>query len=118
MSTEDLVTWLRAQLDEDERLAQAADPKQVRAIVAANMGSFYSVRHIALHDPARVLREVEAKRAVLDLYEAMLAGFEAAAEGTILAGAAKVRLGAYELAVQHLASAYSDHPGYREEWKL
>ncbi len=71
--------------------------------------------HIVRHDPARVLREVAAKRTVLAMHEAMRLGVEAA-EGTVLAGAARVRLGAYRNALQALAAVWSDHPDYRSEW--
>jgi len=50
--------------------------------------------HIARHDPARVLREVAAKRAILDAV-----GYD---DREDVAG--------------HLAAVYSDHPDYRQEW--
>lgn len=65
--------------------------------------------HIALHDPARVLREVESKRTIIerhvtdidsDHWEARLAADDF--------GEAALRL---------LAAVYSDRPGYREEWR-
>lgn len=55
--------------------------------------------HIARHDPARVLREVEAKRRILALHEELNEPH------------------LYE-AVQHLAAVWSDHPGYRPEWAV
>ena len=50
--------------------------------------------HIARHDPARVLREVAAKRAILDAV-----GYD---DREDVAG--------------HLAAVWSDHPDYRQEW--
>lgn len=53
--------------------------------------------HIALHDPARVLREVEAKRLLLALHR----GCDARC-----------------YVVKVLALPYMDRPGYRDEWRL
>lgn len=80
--------------------------EEVRTVIAG---------HIVRHDPARVLREVAAKRQIIDMHEAMQAGVEASA-GTVLAGAAKVRLGAYGNVLRALASAYSDRNGYQPGW--
>lgn len=64
--------------------------------------------HIAEHDPARVLRDIEAKRDLLrlaerahDYPETFMNGFASALEGTL-------RL---------FAAAYADQPGYLEEWR-
>lgn len=90
----ELVAWLRAQLDEDERLARAAtrsggggeDDDGVWS--PAEAGPWGEARvegigitiydegghtpeqagHIARHDPARVLREVEAKRRIMEIH--------------------------------------------------
>jgi hypothetical protein len=53
---------------------------------------------------------------ILAQYEAMRAAVEAA-EDTVLAGAAKVRLGAYRRCVQALATAWSGRKGYDEAWR-
>jgi hypothetical protein len=65
-----------------------------------------TARHIAEHDPARVLREVEAKRQIVDLCADMLwhddRGPDYVSNGTLWL----------------LALPYADRPGYRgEEWK-
>jgi hypothetical protein len=62
--------------------------------------------HIARHDPARVLREVAAKRAVLDSYEASVR--------SVGPGLSRSQL--RPVAAQ--AAIWSDHPGYEEGWKL
>lgn len=54
--------------------------------------------HIVRHDPARVVAEVAAKRAILDLHEEL---HEPAL---------------YE-AVRWLAAPYADQPGYEEAWR-
>lgn len=63
--------------------------------------------HIARHDPARVLREVEAKRAILSWVEWHVMTFGASA--TLLASTQRLLLA--------LASVYADHPDYQEEWR-
>ncbi|MFC7817584.1 DUF6221 family protein [Streptomyces sp. NPDC057367] len=96
---DDLVQWLRAQLDEDERIARAsveqasvnlagAEPSSVsvwHVVDRPATGTFVATRdqwervaevvptyggahadHIATHDPERVLREIDAKRQLLD----------------------------------------------------
>jgi hypothetical protein len=57
---EDLLTQLRAALDEDERVALAEIEGQRNAEYPRYFG------HQARHDPARVLRWVAAAREVLD----------------------------------------------------
>lgn len=52
-------------------------------------------RHIARHDPARVLAECAAKRAILDEYTGSPSTFQI---------------------VAHMAAVYSDHPDYQQEW--
>ena len=55
--------------------------------------------------PARVVRDLESKRAIVEDAAGMLHMFE----------------GPYEayatIMLRHLATAYSDHPDYREEWR-
>ncbi|MFJ6566246.1 DUF6221 family protein [Streptomyces sp. NPDC091292] len=128
---DDLVDWLRAQLDEDKRIAQAAtwcdDAATWRAAVseygtpARPGGPRWYVEdsmedgvvttvdpqasadegvalHIAEHDPARVLREIDAKRRVLNtLHEE---------------GGDRMFADIFHL----LALPYADRPGYRQEW--
>jgi hypothetical protein len=59
-----------------------------------------AARHIARHDPARVLREVEAKRRVVNRYA------ENPAEPWPL------------FPLLEMAAVYADHPNYREEWSV
>jgi hypothetical protein len=113
----DLVQWLRAQLDADEEQARAAaeelggdwyyDDGFVLArreddMVATGSQDFLEAergRFIAAHDPARVLREIDAKRRILDtLHE----------EGGDRMFADIFRL---------LALPFADRPGYLEEWR-
>ncbi|MGW9249737.1 DUF6221 family protein [Streptomyces badius] len=66
--------------------------------------------HIARHDPARVLREVEAKRELLADYERfvaerrrMMGGWDSYPEPSSVLLA--------------FAAVYSDHPDYRDDWR-
>ncbi|WP_406000710.1 DUF6221 family protein [Streptomyces sp. NBC_00829] len=145
----DLVAFLRARLDEDQQLADAAPPgpwdarpsdaadlwtvlgpygaysrfnadEDVRTVTAyrlevagsdigaGGVRSREAAEHMARHDPARVLREVEAKRRIVEeanLYlcdSGPLCGYRSKHGHNVL------RL---------LALPYVDHPDYREEWR-
>ena len=169
--TEDLVAWLRAQLDEDERIARAVrvphdwhqgpgdDPEWTDAeMVCMWPPEFHTpyeqdkhwrglrvagaelAAHIAAHDPARVLREIDAKRRVLNA-SAADCSTGCGAEHTFSGSCALRWMGPVnEIDGQHLvrgekgdlvpappvtpvhvvrllALPYSGRPGYREEWR-
>jgi hypothetical protein len=121
----DLVQWLTAQLDEDERVARACsgDGKWAErdiAIYGPHLG-VEVLAHMARHDPARVLREIDAKRKMLDevfIYEAKIDGEWGCCHDAdeIAAGLCLETNPSGITAVRLLASAYADRPGYREEW--
>jgi len=74
-SNSDLVTFLRARADEDEAAAVAARDGGTWGAAhdfvvddLCGVGEL-AAAHIARHDPARVLREVEAKRRIVKLHE-------------------------------------------------
>jgi hypothetical protein len=104
-SSATLATFLLARLDEDERIAADAaelfDGAQLQ--VADDVGA-----HIVRHDPARVLRDVAATRAVVQIWLDGIAGqlSQNRGEGLDLVDAAMSRL----------AAVYSDHPDYRPAW--
>lgn len=148
---DDLVRWLGEQLDEDERRLRAAaneacgegwqyDGRYVRALPEGDMVAVGSQdlmevgvgEHIAAHDPARVLREIDAKRQAARLYTEAVEG-RAAVRAKMCALMdddcgeferlhrqeselieAEVRL---RFVVLWLAHPYADRPGYREEWR-
>jgi hypothetical protein len=120
-----LIDWLREQLDADERLAQATtpgpwryDPTKVNEIsreesvfagpdgraatTIASTGpcddppSMSDARFIAAWDPARVLAEVKAKRAILN---------EA------------IHLESEEI-IQLLRQPYAGREGWKDEWAV
>lgn len=125
----DLVQWLTAQLDADERIARAATAgpwlvdceTYAEAIIAGDgtsviaggrwggeASAFESTEdaiHIAAHDPARVLREIEAKRVMV-----------ATCERTVNEDSRGMTSMAKEF-LRLLALPYADREGYREEWR-
>ena len=73
----------------------------------------YALPHIARHDPARTLREVAAKREILDMH----------AEYARNNPHDCTRRGYYERetycwVIEQLAAPYSDHPDYNPEWSI
>src|SRR5882724_1961715 len=157
---DDLVTWLRAQLDEDERVALAAagggqwryedgDSIGARTLYdehwniaslatydteaydyAGRMPAFRSPsyidpdangRHMAHHDPTRVLVEVEAKRRILDEHDPDWPRLECPTccgyDGNDNYGVERRPREAYPCrVVRWLALPCADRPGFREEW--
>jgi hypothetical protein len=131
----DLVAWLRAQIDHDERVAKEClginalvdwkhgteparwkfDDMSVRddseeAIVRVGHTWPMEGRHIALHDPARVLRQVEAYRELLEKYDRVWESRREHPDDLATAGSVL----AWEGVVRTLASVFSDRPGYTE----
>jgi hypothetical protein len=151
---EDLIGFIKARVDDDERAAvdasqQAAsehwratelddrsvtDPRRrrvwgvatqqeipralalCRADVPVGARSMLAVQ-IARHDPARVCREVRAKRRILDQAEYVLQEADKSA-GTPAARVGEGRAGVIDFVLRGLALPYADHPDYRPEWKL
>jgi hypothetical protein len=128
MST-DLAAFISARLDEDEAAAGAgarrvgmpwrAEPQlgTPGGLVIDDLGLVgstggrYAAEHIARHDPARVLREVAAKRKILDHHKPVRH------EGRTMCHSC---LGA-EISwpcqtLQHLAVIWADHPDYDPDW--
>jgi len=136
---DDLIAFLKARLDEDERAAVAAAkfgeagftgrPQWINqygmvtdaedhdwAIVDLNgmaIGGEPVYVQIARHDPARTLREVEAKRAILGRHEP--AGKEPVSCLWCSEDEFLYRWPCPD--VLSIAAIYSDHPDYRQEWK-
>ncbi|MFF7452127.1 MULTISPECIES: DUF6221 family protein [unclassified Streptomyces] len=122
---DELVEWLRAQLDEDERIARSCARTDwwehpVNWVSAAPMHRVALVahdgdrRHIVEHDPARVLREIDADRALIADYVSAQETVDAIAHPDMYdVGRAQ----GLEDAVRRRASAYDQRPGYREEWR-
>jgi hypothetical protein len=71
--------------------------------------------HIARHDPARVLADVKAKRAIVEDYRELRRQASAMADGPMGETARNMYAG-LTLALRHLASVYADHPDYDATW--
>ena len=118
----DIVEFLRARLDEDEAMARDAYYDGQRwvpeeeAVVAADrdldpllfLDRKRDAQHAAHWSPERVLREVEAKRRIVDEI-AQCHDYDPKIEMWGMA-----RLPARTLLA--LASTYADHPDYDPEW--
>ena len=115
----DLVAFLKARLDEDEAAANAAwGVEWDWRYIAQPFGERPSIAHtvhIARHDPARVLREVEAKRAMIARYERAAA--LPASVVSFTHGQDDGYAQACADAIRDAAAVWSDHPDYRQEWK-
>jgi hypothetical protein len=121
---DDLIAFLRARLDEDEQAAVAAagqpayfdwevheaGPRkqpEIRVTGKSNqvVGGVDDIaaEHIARHDPARVLREVEAKRRLIQWCEWIRGDFSGS--------------DVWKDVLPLLALPYADHSDYRAEWR-
>lgn len=130
---DELVAFLKARLKEDEGYARNAFADHNDAgpnwyeqwSGALNIGEDEDLvmtndsqvsRFMARHDPARVLREVEAgRRILLDYEDAMRTLAAAGTSGTpfdIMTGATNT----LKRMIRLRAQSYADHPEYRPEW--
>lgn len=137
-----IVEFLEARLDEDEETARDAAGWDSSGS-ARDEGSWYRIGvngvidssrltvvfgdapapndsqadHIIRFDPARALREVAAKRSIL--WQARDAeGYYRHMQGNGLPVSKAVgHVDALGLTLKYLASAYSEHPAFNEEWR-
>lgn len=141
----ELMEWLRVQLDKDERIARAAcwdeqsdvwtarPPRDryarytvvdylddgVVVVTPENADDDGVGRHVAEWDPARVMREIDAKRGALAQYTAAVDRMDQAMrdDDTAAYRAARVEAQALQPVIRRDAAVYSERPGYREEWR-
>jgi hypothetical protein len=73
------------------------------------------VTHIARHDPARVLREVEAKRKILGAY-VYASRHDRPGTSDYKDGVSDGEVEALAMAAHALAAVWSDHPDYDPGW--
>jgi hypothetical protein len=124
----ELVKFIKARLDEDERVAIATGPETVwrpDSAWAADlldplpgqrrdhpgyvpMITAADLEHIARHDPARVLREVEAKRDIVEVEQ------DRAVEHGL---PERLREMVESDVLRFLALPYADHADYCEAWR-
>ncbi|MDK0524324.1 DUF6221 family protein [Streptomyces sp. ML-6] len=132
---DELMQFLRDRLDEDESVARTAgggstdglrwlDHGSGSGLVSDDAGMVVTHKpstddehaaHIARHDPARVLREVEAKRSILAQYEEAVRG--AASDDWLARDTWRPCLRILEPVVRLLVLPYADHPNYQDTWQ-
>lgn len=137
----ELREFLTARLADDERIALAVQQRAPWVVVgsygdegvkedgygwvatgAYNAGmDADDAAHIARHDPARVLRDVAAKRRILEMWEdpadvahlpdGVVDGRDPDERDEQIATASVI-----DVIVRDLAAVYAEHPDYRQEW--
>jgi hypothetical protein len=104
---DDLATWLRAQLDDDDRVAQQMIAEPAGFYIEAetvDVNIMTVGAHVYRWTPKRALDEAHAKRRILD-------ALEPEAMGNSLDARFHAHL------IRLLALPYADREGYREEWR-
>jgi len=148
---DDPIAFVKARLDEDEAAAEAAggstpqgvwaqvDPERRPGRIDCDSGYVVTydegspdegqAPHIARHDPARMLREVEAKRAIVALhkpdgnpadewYGSSVSCTECGGYTLIAGYGARGYSSPWPCpTLRHLAAVWVGHPDYRPEWK-
>ncbi|MEV5571683.1 DUF6221 family protein [Spirillospora sp. NPDC052269] len=125
---EDIVGFLRTRFDEDDDLARRSDGDGCGQWIAngwtvdfcqSDISGFHPTiaKHVARHDPERVLREVAAKRRTLDRHSR-----SSTANGPKLPRGNRNHCRYDGKAwpcpdLLDLALPYADHPDYRPGWK-
>jgi Family of unknown function (DUF6221) len=130
----DLVEFLQARLDEWEAKARAAmhgskgvwthvDPVRRTGAIEDDRGETVvydegsptgeQADHIVANDPARVLREVEAKRQLVREISTLTEFDWGEPDGSTRSDYVE----AFRRVLRIHALPYADHPDYREEWK-
>lgn len=114
---DELITWLRGVLDEDERLAREATHYNMITIESRSRSE---EDHARRHDPATVLADIAAKRAILDWCVEVIGDRDLTTIDQFGSLRDDPKALAITLAVETLrllASAYADRPGYSDEWR-
>ena len=100
-----LVAFLDARLQDDETVAQAAiAARDILAVTAVGQPS----EHRARHGPIRVLRDVAAKRAMVQMW---LDGVCAQRDHPPVPG-----LDVADAMIMALVAVYAEHPDFRPDW--
>lgn len=135
-STLTLTEFLLARIAEDEQRAAYAESRDGNLSDHDTAGWWLGhYQHYTRHDPARVLRECEAKRRIVEQLqrhgrlvegnaakhaEASRGGLDNQEQITALrthGWELRGRLDALQMVVDSLAAVYADHPDYRDEWR-
>ena len=107
-----LTAFLAARYDEAEAAARAAEPWWPSTFTQPFATEPRAV-HIARHDPARVLADIAAKRAIIQAW--ILRDQQGSGTGEGAATIASHAVGVL-VALKHLAAVHAEHPDYRQEW--
>jgi hypothetical protein len=118
--TDDLLVWLREQLDEDERVAREAP-----SVLDGGEWPFWidvddqehataTARYRDHFAPARVLLDIAAKRRIVDGCEETLPAEDA--WDAVLDGGSGEEFVLARFTLRMLALPYACRPGYRQEW--
>lgn len=120
---DDLVTWLLAQIAEDERVARKAG-REINAWGGSWISWVDSIEHRSIiesehmsdlmesYGPARVLAECKAKRRLISFANDAAADADRSIRSEWCADPAL-----QETLLALLALPYAGRPGYREEWR-
>lgn len=122
---DDLIAWLRAQLDDDERVARQMTAEPCGFYIEAETADTNIMTvgaHVYRWTPKRVLAEVDAKRRILVEifgYEAKIDGEWGCCHSAADIGAGKCpEIDINEIAaLRILALPYAGRDGYRDEWR-
>lgn len=125
--TGDLIAFLRARLDEDGEVASMIEDRGHWRGIHVDSATEVAV-HIERHNPARVLREVEAKRRILAEHNvwaavypkhAHMADLDRHCVGCGFTGSEEYAVDDVDECptLRALATVYADHEDYREEWR-
>jgi hypothetical protein len=132
--SDDIAAFIRDRLDEDEARARSAaqdggdrwhysghsivslpEHDTVATGTQDHMEPHHA-HHIAAHDPARVLRQTAAIRAVVDHAEAVTSAANEPTRDPAAADEARARAEELAVVLRHLAAIWSEHPQPRKEW--
>ena len=103
VGSEQLAAFLAARLDEDEALARAASPGPWDSRGDLLLLNVSDTAHVVRHEPERVLRDIQGKRAIVRLYAKQVAR-------------ASRSLGHLDTVCRNLAWAYAAHADFQQQW--
>ena len=129
---DDLVAFIRARIDEDERIARRAasdagehwNGEGVSLEIELDDGSYETWQvgeHTSRHDPARVLRGVEARRRIVEVHEHQTFAFPEPTTGAqigciVCHSTYEDFPGGWCDTLRAVASEWSTHPDYQAGW--
>jgi hypothetical protein len=122
-----IIEFLEARIAEDEAVARAASHQKLAGPFHGNwrhdslhLSSMEreDAKHIARHDPARVLAECAAKRAIIKQWDDVTLEDGVRDERDDIDEIHSGLIIALRDVIKALAAVYSSHPDYRQEWAL